>query len=192
MPLLKEVIREMAAVRPEQMIRIGSEHGSGFVYVGSVREVEYGPINAQIKKRLPRNAPNKYKIETRKKWENAVKNYVPLQDRSIVDMSRSEVEDHIIIIVEGFGGFIQYDPADSGFTDYDEQAMIDLVGALYRETCRTLISAYRKQKESEVRMCEAWIRQNGYGLVSDPEGIIKACRQAKNTKHIKNFYHRTK
>lgn len=110
----------------------------------------------------------------------------------MIDRFRSQVEDHTIVIVEGFGGFIQYDPADSGRTDYDQQAMIDLVGAIYKETCRELINAYARRDIENIERCERSIRKSPYGFVADPEGIIRACRQSSGTSFIKNFYQRTK
>ena len=192
MQRLKPLIQEMSSRQPGQMIRIGCEHGSGFIYVGAAGLVDYDCLNRIVRKKLPKNAPNKYKVETRKKWEEAVTDYVPVECRTVIDRFKSEVEDHIIIIVEGFGGFIQHDPADSGNTDYDLQAMIDLVGALYKETCRELINAYARGDRENIERCERWIRRSPYGFVADPEGIIRACRQAKDTRFIKNFYHRTK
>lgn len=192
MPQLKETIDGIAAVRPKQMIRIGCEHGSGFIYVGEADMVDYGKLNDICIKKLPKNTPHQYKTETRKKWKDAVTAYEPLQYRTVIDRFRSQVEDHTIVIVEGFGGFIQYDPADSGRTDYDQQAMIDLVGAIYKETCRELINAYARRDIENIEKCERSIRKSPYGFVADPEGIIRACRQSSGTSFIKNFYQRTK
>ena len=174
------------------MIRIGCQHGSGYIYVGRADAVDYDQLNVIVKKKLPKNAPNKYKVETRKEWEEAITNYVPLEVRDVVEIFRSEVEDHIIIIVEGFGGFIQYDPVGIPAQEYDPQAMIDLVGALYKENCRELINACAAGNEESITRCERWIRENRYGFVADPEGIIRACQQATGTKYIKNFFQRTK
>ena len=192
MPQLREVIQEMAAGRPDQMIRIGCRHGSGYIYVGRAAGVDFDQLNETVRQKLPRNAPNQYKAETKQKWREAIADYKPLESRPIEEIFLSEVEDHIIIIIEGFGGFIQYDPEDSGNKEYDQQAMIDLVAALYRENCRELITAYAREDESDIRRCEAWIRENRYGFVADPEGIIRACQQATGTKYIKNIYQRTK
>lgn len=192
MQKLEPLIQEMSSGRPDQMIRIGCQHGTGYIYVGRADAVDYDQLNAIVKKKLPKNAPNKYKVAARKEWEEAVTNYVSMEVRDVVEIFRSEVEDHIIIIVEGFGGFIQYDPVGTPAQEYDRQAMIDLVGALYKENCRELINAYARRDEENITRCERWIRENRYGIVADPEGIIRACQQANGTKHIKNFYQRTK
>lgn len=183
--VLEPIVRKLAAARPEQMIRIGCEHGSGFIYIGQADSVDYDYLNAMVRKKLPKNAPNKYKVETRKKWEEAIANYEPLQSREVIDQFRSEVEDHIIIIVEGFGGFIQYKPEAPGSADFDNHAMIDLVGAVYKESCRELIHAYKTGKREDIERCERWIRKSPYGFLTDPEGIIKACREANGRKIIK-------
>ena len=54
MPQLKETIDGIAAVRPKQMIRIGCEHGSGFIYVGEADMVDYGKLNDICIKKLPK------------------------------------------------------------------------------------------------------------------------------------------
>lgn len=66
--------------------------------------------------------------------------------------------------------------------EIDNQGAINLVGAVYRETCKRLITAYRRNDAYEIRQAERWIRDNNYGLVSDPDGIIRACRKAAEEK----------
>lgn len=106
MPQLREVIQKMAAGRPDQMIRIGCRHGSGYIYVGRAAGVDFDQLNETVRQKLPRKAPNQYKAETKQKWREAIADYKPLESRPVEEIFLSEVEDHVIIIIEGFGGFI--------------------------------------------------------------------------------------
>jgi len=205
-------------------VRIGCSRGSSFVYIGPITDIDFKNINKRSHKRaqdMLLNAKSNLaeaesalfaarkesglnkaadKVESlRKKVAleqdrlNAWKKY---QDRGVLKVYPSTIDDDMIVIVDGYDGSVQYlfKERDGPMPD---ECVQNLVDQIYEGMTDELITAYqalinlpegerKRGTVNRIRALENTIRKDPYGLLGDPEGIIKACRKrAMNERRIK-------
>lgn len=171
------------------VIRIGVEHGSGFVYIGPAVDImaKGSRVLADLDVRLREDNARK---EERNKPESFVE-WKPLMDRELVESYPGEMEpDQIVYIVAGCEGtFVDYDGPEWDTSKMDVSKAVELVHQVYEKELRTLKQAYRRimtasrlserlfaaEKAADV---ERWLIKDTYGyLDGDPKALIKETRR---------------
>ncbi len=176
-------------LRPEKRIRICTEHGANFIYIGTAGELDYKELNTKLWSKARErvlDALLKYDLNrpgTMKAFGRSVVKLLkwqPVQDREVVEKYKGYYEyDSLVIKVTGEDGWTNYEPEvesldpDTMSTD----AAAALVAAVYKELCQELVHGYEVKSEGTIAMCEREIRSNRYGLMDDPEGLIRECRK---------------
>lgn len=190
---MKKLLKDALKAETGRVVRIGCLHGSGFVYVGRPEDADFEAINVQARKSMTKRKPRQNDMVLVKLFDDEMNSFIPIEDREVAEEYQSDVDDNRIYMVEGFGGGIQYEPEGSG-ADLDPEACMKMVVSIYKSECRELIYSYMgKRKEDHTREQEIWIRSDPYGILADPEGLIRACRMAAGTNaKIMNDYARLK
>lgn len=177
-------------LRPEQRIRICTEHGANFIYIGTAGDVDFETLNTECYQRVRKEMQRAVDHFTRNKastisyFDNVFQDFrfwIPVEEREVVEQYPSSLEyDCLIIKVTGRDGWIQYVPegiAPLSADAMDTDAAKELVAAIYRGLCTELVHAYETRSEDNIKCCEREIRANRYGLFDDPEGLIRGCKQ---------------
>lgn len=164
-------------------IRIGTETGGGFIYIGKA-SVLTGTRNEA----LPRL--NRETLEQSRRLEGTNK-HVPWRnvlDREVVSVYNSTCEDCRIYIVTGCEKLVDW----CGDTDLDaiqEDRAQALVETVYQDVLKELKAAYRRLWKAEgitdriffadqVRTHERWIRSDPYGILGrTADGLINQMRK---------------
>ena len=176
-------------LRPEQRIRICTEHGANFIYIGTAGDVDFEELNRTLYSRVRdrmRDAVNNYdknKAPTVTAFDNVFQEFrfwVPVEEREVLDQYAGQYEcDCLVIKITGRDGWLQYIPEAAPLdpATMDTDAAKELVAAIYKGLCQELIHAYETGSEDNIRRGEREIRANRYGLFDDPEGLIRGCKQ---------------
>ena len=169
-------------VAPEHRIRIRTEDGSNFIFIGMAGEVDFETLNRETKLRCTvrmLEAVYSYDPKHPGGFDKAVKTFKawkPVEDREVIDQYAGLLEYSTVIVISGSEGWLQYNPSLAPLTDVDEQGAEALVTQVYKGICTELIHAYQAGYEDLILKCEKEIRMNRYGILDKPEGVIYACK----------------
>lgn len=176
-------------LKPDQRIRICTEHGANFIYIGTAGDVDFEELNRTLYNRIRarmREAVDRYdknKASTVTTFDNVFQEFrfwVPVEERQVVDQYPGQYEyNSLVIKITGRDGWVQYvpDTAPLSAEAMDTDGAKELVAAIYKGLCQELMHAYETGSEDNIRRCEREIRANRYGLFDDPEGLIRGCKE---------------
>lgn len=171
-------------IAPEHKIRIRTKDGSNFIFIGMAGEVDFETLNKETKVRTTAkllDAVYNYDPNHTGWFDKAVRDFKawrPVEDREVVDQYPGQLEYSTVIVITGGEGWIPYNPslAPLKAEDVDENAAENLVTAIYKGIATELVHAYEVDSEDLIERAEREIRKNRYGILDQPEGIIRACR----------------
>lgn len=200
--------------RGHRTVRIGCNEGSGFVYIGPILEIDFEKINQKSKvggdhlielaeDRVRRMEGKLIMAETDRSRANyekclmiarrnlistrdKVEHWKPYQDRQVISVIPSTVDQDMIIIVSGRDGWKQY-YSENRNVPVPEQSLKEIVGAIYEGIVKELVAAYRakacmspgehRDVSAKIKILEKLIIKDYYGFLDDGESIVKACRK---------------
>ena len=171
-------------IAPEHKIRIRTKDGSNFIFIGMAGEVDFETLNKETKVRTTAkllDAVYNYDPNHTGWFDKAVRDFKAwrqVEDREVVDQYPGQLEYSTVIVITGGEGWIPYNPslAPLKAEDVDENAAENLVTAIYKGIATELVHAYEVDSEDLIERAEREIRKNRYGILNQPEGIIRACR----------------
>ena len=171
-------------IAPEHKIRIRTKDGSNFIFIGMAGEVDFETLNKETKVRTTAkllDAVYNYDPNHTGWFDKAVRDFKawrPVEDRELVDQYPGQLEYSTVIVITGGEGWIPYNPslAPLKAEDVDENAAENLVTAIYKGIATELVHAYEVDSEDLIERAEREIRKNRYGILDQPEGIIRTCR----------------
>lgn len=176
---LREVLKKTA---PEHKIRIRTEKGSNFIFIGMAGQVNIEKLNNQTKMRSSvgiMQAVFNYDPKHPKGFDRAVETFKawrPVEDREVVEQYPGQLEYSTVIVITGEEGWLQYNPSLAPLKEINEQGAELLATQIYKGICTELVHAYEVGYTDLIAKCEDEIRLNRYGILEQPEGIIRACR----------------
>lgn len=169
-------------IAPEHKIRIRTVHGSNFIYIGTAGEVDFESLNKATKVRATArmlDAVYSFDPEHTGGFDKAVRDFKawrPVEEREVVEQYLGQLEYSTVIVVTGGEGWIPYNPSLAPLTEINENGAEALVTQVYKGICTELVHAYEVNSEDLIQKAEKEIRKNRYGILDQPEGIIRACR----------------
>ena len=176
-------------LKPEQRIRICTEHGANFIYIGTAGEADFETLNRKLyghtRGRMQDAVRNfdRRKSSTITTFDNCLQEFrfwEPVEEREVIEQYPGLYEcDSLVIRITGSDGWIQYNPEVKPLDPetMDDEGAAQLVTAIYRGICQELVHAYEAGAEQAIKRCEREIRMNRYGMFDDPDGIIRGCRK---------------
>lgn len=176
---LREVLKKTA---PEHKIRIRTEKGSNFIFIGMAGQVNIEELNNQTKMRSSvgiMQAVFNYDPKHPKGFDRAVETFKawrPVEDREVVEQYPGQLEYSTVIVITGGEGWLQYNPSLAPLKEINEQGAELLATQIYKGICIELVHAYEVGYTDLIAKCEDEIRLNRYGILEQPEGIIRACK----------------
>ena len=169
-------------IAPEHKIRIRTKDGSNFIFIGMAGEVDFETLNKETKVRATAkllDAVYNYDPNHTGWFDKAVRDFKawkPVEDREVVEQYPGQLEYSTVIVITGGEGWIPYNPSLAPLEKIDEQGAESLVTQIYKGICTELVHAYEVGSEDLIERAEREIRKNRYGILDQPEGIIRACR----------------
>lgn len=169
-------------IAPEHRIRICTEHGSNFIFIGMAGEVDFKALNKETKMRCVADMMNAvYTFDPKHqsgfdKAVRAFKLWGPVEDREVIDQYPGQLEYSTVIMITGGEGWLHYNPSLAPLKDIDERGAESLVTQVYKGLCDELVHAYEVGAEDIIERGEKEIMMNRYGILEQPEGVIRACR----------------
>lgn len=171
-------------IAPEHKIRIRTKDGSNFIFIGMAGEVDFETLNKETKVRATArllDAVYNYDPNHTGWFDKAVRDFKawrPVEDRDVLEQYPGQLEYSTVIVITGGEGWIPYNPSlvPLKAEDVDENAAENLVTAIYKGIATELVHAYEVDSEDLIERAEREIRKNRYGILDQPEGIIRACR----------------
>lgn len=177
---LREVLKKTA---PEHKIRIRTEKGSNFIFIGMAGQVNIEKLNNQTKMRSSvgiMQAVFNYDPKHPKGFDRAVETFKawrPVEDREVIETYPGQLEaNSTVIVITGGEGWLHYNPLLPPLKEISEQGAELLATKIYKGLCTELVHAYETGYTDLITGCEDEIRLNRYGILEQPEGIIRACR----------------
>ena len=176
---LREVLKKIA---PEHKIRIRTEKGSNFIFIGMAGQVNFEKLNNQTKCRSSVDlmlAVFNYDPRHQKGFDRyvaAFKAWRPVEDREVLETYPGQLEYSTVITITGGEGWLQYNPSLAPLKEINEQGAELLATKIYEGLCTELVYAYETGYTDLITRCEDEIRLNRYGILEQPEGIIRACK----------------
>lgn len=177
---LREVLSKMPL---EHKIRIRTEKGSNFIFIGMAGQVNFERLNNQTKCRSSVDlmlAVFNYDPRHQKGFDRyvaAFKAWRPVEDREVLETYPGQLEaNSTVIVVTGGEGWLHYNPLLPPLKEINEQGAELLATKIYEGLCTELVHAYETGYTDLITRCEDEIRLNRYGILEQPEGIIRACR----------------
>lgn len=188
------LLRELE-LDPERQIRICTEHGSNFIYIGAFKDLDLRKLTKETSMRVTaRLLDTVFLYHQRRGWTknnpavrgamNRFLEWKPVAEREVLEQYPGKYEYSLVIRITGSEGWLEYDPhlrplnPGSIGTDSAEE----LVASIYRGVCTELVHAYEVGAASVIRQCEHEIRSNRYGLLEDPNGLIRQCKKRGGVK----------
>ena len=176
---LREVLKKTA---PEHKIRIRTEKGSNFIFIGMAGQVNIEKLNNQTKMRSSvgiMQAVFNYDPKHPKGFDRAVETFKawrPVEDREVLETYPGQLEYSTVIVITGGEGWLQYNPSLAPLKEINEQGAELLATQIYKGICTELVHAYEVGYTDLIAKCEDEIRLNRYGILEKPERIIRACK----------------
>lgn len=177
-------LREVLSKIPlEHKIRIRTEKGSNFIFIGMAGQVNFERLNNQTKCRSSVGimlAVFNYDPKHVKGFDRTVeafKAWRPVEDREVIETYPGQLEaNSTVIVITGGEGWLHYNPLLPPLKEISEQGAELLATKIYEGLCTELVHAYETGYTDLITRCEDEIRLNRYGILEQPEGIIRACR----------------
>lgn len=189
---------------PDQLIKLGFDGGSGWVYGGLAGDIDWVALNhktyddewdafivaLKCYQRTPMNKLTRKILMSLIKKADAVQNYIPLADREIKEQFESITEPGVInVLVKGVtsGRIWMLDETPKPVKVEDTNGAFTLVGAIYKDMMSDLESAYyhiladkeKFQKDTAkvtAKHIEHMINENPYGGMDDPSHLVTKTR----------------
>lgn len=197
-PLLGEFLKGLSSTK---RIRIGCKPGGGFIYEGIVADLNLNVLykNCALSF-VQKTVENMITYATSTNHRRLEKNIQPIIDKYydmkplttrkvLMDYPGQFEPDVRVIIIPGEEKLFDYDPDVPSLTaeTMDDQAANRLIGAIYETAVEDLVNSTVTMKRSKNRETKDraranmqhtrnWIRRDLYGILSDPEGIVEACK----------------
>lgn len=186
-------------IPPDKKIRIGTKDGSGFIYAGTKENLSFKEVwkdmQAVYAEKIYQGMVTFTKTHERTgTFERILDDYYKMKwlpERKVIDHYPGQFEpDAEVIIIEGSEKLFDYLPDKRlYFKDFEGNAVNNLYIGIYKGVYEELISAYMTLKSSKsyelkakaranVRHLANWIRSDPYGMLTNPEGHVKACKIA--------------
>lgn len=197
-PLLGEFLKGLP---PRKRIRIGTKPGGGFIYEGTVKDLNLADLYKQcsldfiqkIQERLILFATSADHKKMSKNIQPLVDKFYdmkPLAGRIVLMDYPGQFEPDVrVIIIPGDEKLFNYDPDVPPLTaeTMDGQAVERLVEAIYEGAAEDLTGNLASMKRCGTREgrdrarasaqhLKNWIRSDPYGILNEPEGIVTACQ----------------
>ena len=194
-------LQELLKTLPKnKSVRIGTENGSGFIYQGKAKDINFVDLWKTLSGMYAEKVYEKMImfVKDHEHFETRIKSIIDdysamkwLPDRNVIIHYPGQFEpDQLVIIIEGEEKLFDYDPKIIlPFKDFNENGTETILESVYKSVFDELIDAYvmeattgsydaKLNARKDIRRLEAWINNNPYGIVRDPKGFIKACKQA--------------
>lgn len=184
----------LAGLDPSQKVRIGTNPGGGFIFVGCAGDALGRGIERNIQRKLLNRIyqrmcgmENAKSRQTLTSYFNRCFTCRGIENREILETYDGLMDDSTVIIIPGTERMVEYDERGPARPiQLEGHGVESLTAAIYREVCLELIGTYRDGDTSKGEGLERWIDSDPYGILPTPEGIIKACRtRAKMKGNIK-------
>lgn len=202
-PLLGEFIKELA---PTKRIRIGCKPGGGFIYEGIVADLNlnslYRKCALSIAQKVYDNMETFATANDHKKLQKTIQpivdkfyNMKPLPVRKVLMDYPGQFEPDVrVIIIEGDEKLFEYDPDIPPLVPerMHDTAAQDLIEAIYANAAEELTNSIAimkrthgdregdREKKNSARATaqhvQKWIRSDPYGILDQPDGIVRACQ----------------
>ena len=183
-------------------VRIGTNKGTGFVYIGKAEDLDPGRLDADLRafvrdelltaaRRLDNmSATAKSRGKAESDLDRAVKAYsewIPIQRREVVGVSDS-CDGSKVIIVEGTEKLMDWQ-TETDVRKIDVERCAKLVEAVVEGELRELYDCYltlanpgsatkrRQLAYGTALRLEKLIRQDYYGQLTDPGGMIETLQE---------------
>ena len=160
---LKEYLHDMPK---ENLIRLGTNLGSGFVYCGRVSDIDLESLDDTY-------------------WTE--EDFVPFADRAVSgtypSIKNSSIE---IVIVDGTESEFAWDDSVEDTKIQSMDGVRALLATVYRQAKDDLHHYYRREFEARdeyvriiqgINHLEAFFRNDPYGILPDPDAVIDDCRK---------------
>lgn len=187
---LQQLISEL---NPDKVVRISTKNGSNFIYIGSVRDLDFARLELDVvnwHKRTIITAVNSGRPKsTLMKRINDYFDRKKLIDRIVLDLSPGILEpDHLRVRIEGCEGWLDYNPDIPPLETLHPEGAINLTEAIYKEAVDNLIAARRTASrgrdkktrtiaKAEMESIKDFFRNDPFGYVTDAETVIERCQQ---------------
>ena len=183
-----------------QKLRVCTEDGSDFIWIGEKRQLRVTTLNKQLvdwHSARVANRLSRWRLgDKNATWDlceealSDLKQWKPIAQRQIVDAYQGLLEpDNIVIKVTGIEGWESYNPPMT-YNELDRRGAEELAIGIHRSVCTELTRAYEiveegiaskkyiREAKNTIPILEKWIHTNVYGFMSKPEAIIRACQKA--------------
>ena len=184
----------LAGLDPSRKVRIGTNPGGGFIFVGYAGDALGRGIERSMQRKLLNRIyrrmcgmENTKSRQTLTSYFNRCFSCRGIENREILETYDGIMDDSTVIIIPGTERMVEYDERGPARPiKLEGHGVESLAAAIYREVCLDLIGTYRNGDTSKGEGLERWIDSDPYGILPMPEGIIKACRsRAKMKGNIK-------
>ena len=191
----------ISGLKPTKRIRIGCKPAGGFIYEGVVADLNLNVLykNCALSF-VQKTVDNMITFATSTNHRRLEKNIQPIIDKYydmkplatrkvLMDYPGQFEPDVRVIIIPGEEKLFDYDPEVPPLTaeTMDDQAANRLIGAIYETAVEDLVNSTVTMKRSKNREAKDraranmqhtrnWIRRDLYGILSDPERIVEACK----------------
>lgn len=194
-------LRTYKRQHPDQLVKIGTEDGAGYIYTGVMGDCDLTPLNTQLEKGVWKafadrcalfkryrdaNFPHTTSsIKCLLKLHDAVKDFTPLWSRDIVSVDPSISEEGVtIVIIKGSesGRHWMVDETPRMLTRVSDRGIIALAGAIYRDMYQNLTAEYLlvlkgETKGAQAKRIEQDILEDTHGGLKDPSYLIRFARK---------------
>lgn len=189
---------KLKEIDPRTKVKVGMVDGSCFVYAGEFGGMDFDKATAadydatweafiSIMRTVKAETKHtKKNLKLLLKRAEGVQNFLPVEEREILDSFESSTDDALTVIIPGYtnGRHWLLDETPKPVNVKNTEAAIELVGRIYRSLKDELISLYLDYLKTRSIEAAALIykdqrdiRANEYGAIQDPEYFIEFCRR---------------
>jgi hypothetical protein len=181
----------------DMLVKVGTVYGSNFLYAGRLGDMRIDrekcldetwlQFYIETKKIRSEKRIKKHRLEMFLDKYHLLIDFLPIEERTIVEMAESEVEKGVYkVIVPGMesGRCWMVDESRRPSKIESNQGAELLIGAIWRDIVEDLIAAYveigtRRSDAAKISAdkLEAEIMSNPYGATNDPVGVIDMAKK---------------